>query len=143
MPHPLSLVTITLGILFTLRKLDVGHRLPSNHPGVSLADFELWKATAMRAYGFGVWSCFLKLVADFAGRYLMQSFPPSVAMARTIGISIDVLWAGSIVLTFLKVRSSHRLAERLGIEARRPVNDGDPEVPLKSSSEGSPPPPAA
>ncbi len=149
LPHPLSLITITLGILLTLRKLDVGHRLPSHHPSVSLADFEQWKATAMGAYGFGVWSCFLKLVLDFGGKYLFAYWRPPFAAGLTLGLTIDIAWVGSMVVTWLKVRKAHALAERLGIEVRGTRDDGD-DAPsgvtpsgIKSSSEGSPPPPAA
>ncbi|HEV8247125.1 MAG TPA: hypothetical protein VGP93_15215 [Polyangiaceae bacterium] len=146
MPHPqLGLITITLGILLTLRKLDVGHRLPAQHPGVALGDFELWKSTAMRAYGFGVWACFLKVIADFFGAWLFSHVDPGRAARMTIGISLDVAWVVSMIATFVRVRRTHALAERVGVEVRTPAGgaqDDEDDNPMKAGSEGSSPPPA-
>ena len=124
LPHPLGLFALVFGILLTMRKLDVGHRLAEQFPNVRAPDFEGWKAQAMAAYGFGVWACFLKLMVDFAGKYLFGRFPPSREVAFTVGISLDVIWIVAMIVTYRKIRAAHAVAGRLGIETpARPEPD--------------------
>jgi hypothetical protein len=139
LPNPFGLFAIIFGILLTLRKLDVAHRQLSQHPNVSKGDFELWRATAMRAYGFGVWVCFLKIVVDFVGRWAFGVLQPPLFVTRTIGISLEVLWIACLVVTWRKVSAAHRLAEKVGVEQPR---DGG-QSGLAAGSGGSPPAPPA
>lgn len=116
LPHPLGLFALVFGILLTMRKLDVSHRLAEQFPHVPSADFEGWKAQAMGAYGFGVWACFLKLVVDFVGKYLFFRFQPSREVGLVIGIGIDVAWIVAMIVTYRRIRAAHVVAGRLGIE---------------------------
>jgi hypothetical protein len=124
LPSPLDLFAIIFGILLTMRKLDVAHRQPSQHPSVGAADFELWQRAAMSAYGLGIWACFLKLVVDFAGRYLFGALQPSKAVAMTVGIGLDLVWVAVLLLTWRRVQRAHALAERVGVEAPRGLSAG-------------------
>jgi hypothetical protein len=152
LPNPFGLFALIFGILLTLRKLDVAHRQPSQHPNVSAKDFALWQDTAMRAYGFGVWACFLKIVADFAigaiferlglGRWASEASRPAVVVGFVIGASLEVLWIGAMVVTWRKVNRAHRLAEKVGVE--HPRNGAPPaEGGLTAGSQGSPSEPSA
>lgn len=124
LPHPLGLFALVFGILLTMRKLDVSHRLAEQFPNVRPADFEGWKAQAMAAYGLGVWACFLKLMVDFAGKYLFERFQPPPAVALSIGISLDVAWIVAMIVTWRRIRAAHVVAGRLGIETpARPEPD--------------------
>jgi hypothetical protein len=116
LPHPLGLFALVFGILLTMRKLDVGHRLPEQFPNVRRADFEGWKAQAMAAYGFGVWACFLKLMVDFAGKYLFARLQPSRQVGFTVGITLDLIWIAAMIVTYRRIRAAHAVAGRLGIE---------------------------
>ena len=116
LPHPLGLFALVFGALLTLRKLDVGHRLAEQFPNVRVSYCEGWKAQAMAAYGFGVWACFLKLMGDFAGKYLFGRFHPSQGVAFTVGISLDVIWIAAMIVTYRRIRAAHAVAGRLGIE---------------------------
>lgn len=142
LPNPLGLIAIIFGILLTLRKLDVAHRQPAQHPSVRQPDFELWQRTAMRAYGIGIWACFLKLVVDFAGRYLFGVFKPSLGVGQTIGISLEVLWVAAMVYTWREVQRAHALAEKVGVEVPRKGGRQGAE-PAPSAPEGSQPGPGA
>lgn len=124
LPSPFGLFAIIFGILLTLRKLDVAHRQPSQHPNVQPDNFALWQATAMSAYGFGIWACFLKIVVDFVGRWAFGVLQPSLWLGRTIGISLELVWVGALVYTWVKVNRAHRLAERVGVEPKK--RGGDP-----------------
>ena len=119
LPTPFGLFAIIFGILLTLRKLDVAHRQPSQHPEVTADDFALWQASAMRAYGFGIWACFLKIVVDFVGRWAFGVFQPPLVAGRIIGISLELAWIAAMVVTWRKVSAAHRLAERVGVETPR------------------------
>ena len=124
LPHPLGLFALIFGILLTMRKLDVSHRLAEQFPNVRPADFDGWKAQAMGAYGFGVWACFIKLMVDLAGRYLFGRLLPTREVALTIGVSLDVIWIVAMIVTYRRIRAAHAVAGRLGIETpARPEPD--------------------
>lgn len=138
LPSPLGLFAIIFGILLTLRKLDVAHRQPSQHPNVSAGDFEQWRTTAMSAYGLGVWACFLKIVADFVGRWAFGVFQPSLWGGRVIGISLELAWVVAMIVTWRRISRAHRLAERIGVEVPRGRGDSDDDGhPAGSQGSGS------
>jgi len=120
-PHPLHLVVLVLGVLFSLRHMDVGHRGAEQHPEVEIQGFTRWKLLASRAYRLGLSACFGKVLLDFLFAYLFRMRPPPVALAWGIGLTLDIGWAVLVGVSFWRIRAAHKLARELGIElGRRP-----------------------
>ena len=117
-PHPLDLIALVLGILFSLRQMDVSQRQPDRYPQISAADFEIWKRRGLRAYQLGASACFGRILLDVIVSYLMRQHPWSTGLRWTIGLSIDVTWVALVVLAWWRIRSAHALGRELGVEAR-------------------------
>lgn len=47
---PISAIALILGIIFTIRRLDVARRVPADHPGVPEAAFRTWQPLQLSAY---------------------------------------------------------------------------------------------
>lgn len=120
MPHPLDLIALILGILFTLRQMDVTQRQAKNFPDVREADFTRWWQRARGAYRLGSSACFAKILLDIAAAYVMQRVPMPAALRIGIGLSLDLGWVALVVVAFLGSRRAHALARDLGIEVRAP-----------------------
>ena len=118
MPHPLDLIALVLGILFTIRQMDVTQRQAANYPGVREADFTRWWQRARGAYRLGGTICFGKILLDIAMAYTMRRVPMPPAARIGIGLSLDLSWVAIVVLAVLRSQRAHALARELGIEVR-------------------------
>ena len=116
--HPFHPVVLIIGVFFALRRMSVSLRTAEEHAGVDAAAFERWKKLARRAYGLGMSACFGKVLLEYALAYLFERVRPPVALVQTIGISIEVAWAGLVVVSYLRVRKARALERELGIERR-------------------------
>lgn len=117
LPHPLDIVYLILGVLFSLRQLDVSMRRATSYPNTSEADFERWKRTAVIAYRIGAWSCFGKVLLDIVLAYAFRSLLPPVVVMRTVGIALDLGTVALIVYAIVRIRRSRVLARAVGTEA--------------------------
>ena len=118
MPHPLDLIALVLGILFTLRQMDVTQRQAKNYPGVREADFTRWWQRARGAYRLGSSVCFGKILLDIGMAYTMRRVPMPSSMRIGIGLALDLTWVALVVFAVLRSQRAHALARELGIEMR-------------------------
>jgi hypothetical protein len=118
-PHPLDLIALILGILFTLRHMNVSQRQPEELPNVRADDFLRWKAAAAGAYRLGSSACFGKVLLDLVFAYVMRTYALTTAIRWSIGLTLDLGWIALVVLCAWRVRRAHALARELGIEAKR------------------------
>jgi len=115
-----DLLALILGILFSLRQMDVSMRQKDRYPAVSEADFTRWREQARRNYRLGTTACFGKIAFDIVFAYLLNHglrlpFPVQV----TLGLSVVVLWAVLVGVAVWRTQRNHALARELGIEAPR------------------------
>jgi hypothetical protein len=126
-PHPFDIVAILLGIFLALRKSDVRSEDSGRHPRVALADFDRWRAEAIRAYSIGTRVCFAKVLIDFGFLAILQHYAINLALQRGIGVTLDVLWVGTLLVSWVGARRAKRLAEQFGIDfTRNPSQDSEP-----------------
>jgi hypothetical protein len=118
LPHPLDLIALVLGILFTLRQMDVTQRQAKNYPGIREADFTRWWQRARGAYRLGSSACFGKILLDIAVASVMRRVPMPPALRIGIGLTLDLGWLVLVVLAILRSQRAHALARDLGIEVR-------------------------
>jgi hypothetical protein len=124
LPHPLDLIALVLGILFTLRQMDVSQRQAKNYPSVREADFMRWWQRARGAYRLGSSACFAKILLDIIAAYTMRRVPMPMGMRIGIGLTLDFSWVVLVVLAVLRSQRAHTLARDLGIEVRAPRGTG-------------------
>lgn len=119
LPHPLDLIYLILGVLFSLRQLDVNMRVAKNYPNVAAADFERWKRAAVIAYRTGAWTAFGKVLIDIVLAYAFRSLLPPVVVMRAVGLALDVAAVALVVYAIVRMRRARALARELGIETLR------------------------
>jgi hypothetical protein len=122
-PHLLDIPAILLAIFLALRKSDVRSEDPARHPRVALADFDRWRAEALRAYSFGVYGCFAKVVADFVFLAVLERIQFNLTLQRVIGVSLDVSWFILLGVCWYKSRKARRFASSVGIDVWRAPTD--------------------
>ena len=120
MPDQLfDLLALILGILFSLRQMDVSMRQKDRYPDVSEADFMRWRDQARRNYRLGAGACFGKILFDIAFAFLLNhGLPVPFALKLTLGLSVVVLWMVGVGVAVWRTQRTHALARQLGIEAR-------------------------
>jgi hypothetical protein len=116
LPHPLDLVALILGILFTLRQMDIANRHADRYPGVAAHDFERWKRSAQSAYRWGSSACFAKVLLDIAFAYLFGRVAVPPALRWTVGLSLDVGWVALVVYSYVRVTRARALGRSVGTE---------------------------
>jgi hypothetical protein len=110
----LDILAIVLGVLYTLRKLDVARRPAADFPHVKPTEFEAWKSKQLGAYSLGSSACFLKIVVDFAFVALLARHL-NPAVVRVSGLAIDLAWLVALVVVFVRSAAARRLASQLAI----------------------------
>ena len=118
LPHPLDLIALVLGILFTLRLMDVTQRQAASYPAILETDFTRWWQRARGAYRLGTSACFGKILADIIAAYAMRHLWMPTAARWVIGLTLDVGWAALVALAVFRTTRAHALARDLGIEVR-------------------------
>ncbi len=117
--HLLHPVVLILGVLFALRRMDVSMRNAEQYPGVDPEAFGRWKRLAMGGYLLGMTSCFGKVLLDLAfARVVFPLVVPPAPVRWTIGLTLDIGWVVLVVVSYLRVRRSHRLAREIGTDRR-------------------------
>lgn len=123
LPHPLDLVYLILGVLFSLRQLDINMRVAKNHSHVAEADFDRWKRAAVIAYRTGAWTAFGKVLLDIVLAYVFRSVLPPVVVMRVVGVALDVAAVALIVYAVVRIRRARALERKLGLETLRRRDD--------------------
>jgi len=114
----ITVVALILGILFTLRKLDVQKRQPEDFPRVDAAAFERWKALEGGAYSLGSAACFLQIIVDYAFRWWANRVTLDWTAVRIVGGGIFAAWVIALMVAALRGASGRKLREELGIVLR-------------------------
>jgi hypothetical protein len=127
LPHPLDLLALILGILFTLRQMDIANRQPDRYPGVPLADFERWKRAAQVAYRWGSSACFAKVLLDIAFAWLMARYPFPAGLRWGIGLTLDLGWVALVIYSYSRVMRARKLGRAVGTEAPPQTRQGPVE----------------
>jgi hypothetical protein len=127
LPHPLDLIALILGILFTLRQMDVANRQPDRYPRVPVEQFERWKRSAIVAYRWGSSACFGKVLLDIGFSYLFARVAVPGALRWTIGLSLDVGWVVLVVYSYVRVTRARAFGREIGTEAPPPARQGPAE----------------
>jgi hypothetical protein len=111
-----GLLAVILGIIYTVRKLDVRRREPSEFPAVAPADFARWKAKELFAYNLASAACFLKVMVDVTLYFSQRSIAWNTV--RIIGATAFFAWVGALVASLLLGSSARKLRAELGIDLR-------------------------
>lgn len=115
-----DVLAIILGILFSVRRMDVRKRQADQFPQVPAEQFEIWKARASAAYQLGAVSSFAKIFVDYGFRYLAGRTELAWTWVQLGGALIFFSWLGLLVWSWLQSRSARRLAEQLGLDLSAP-----------------------
>jgi hypothetical protein len=111
-----GLLAVVLGIIYTIRKLDVRRREPGEFPSVPLAEFERWKKKELFCYNLASGACFLKVVADVALFLSRSSIPWN--LVRIIGATAFFAWFGVLMASLFLGSAARKLRTELGIDLR-------------------------
>ena len=110
------LLAVILGIIYTIRKLDVRRREQSEFPAILPADFDRWKSKELFAYNLASFACLLKVLIDIAMLVLRDSINWNVV--RIIGAAAFFGWIFALVASLVLGSSARKLRDRLGIDLR-------------------------
>jgi hypothetical protein len=109
-------IALVLGILFTIRKLDIRHREPDHYPSVDPGDFARWKRTEISAYNIGSFACFLMIFVDLGFVLAAQRAGLDGSAIRVVGASLFIAWVGALCLAAYRAATGRRLRTELGID---------------------------
>ena len=110
------LLAVILGIIYTIRKLDVRRRESREFPGVDPAKFERWKKKELFAYNLASFACFIKVLIDISMLSLRGSIDWNVV--RVVGGAAFFGWVIALVVSLVLGSSARKLREQLGIDLR-------------------------
>ena len=111
----LDLLAVMVGVLHTVRKLDVMKRRGEDYPHVTREDFLDWQRQERAAYAMGSWASFLKLMLDPALLFLAPKLNLPGSLVRALGAIIDIGWAIIVTVAILRAGKARRRREELGI----------------------------
>ena len=112
----LDIAAIILGILYSIRKIDVRRREPEEFPHVPSEDFLRWRAREAGAYSLASMACFAKLLLDYAFLYYAQRAQLDPRVIRAVGASLFGAWLVMLIVGFIRARSARKLREALHID---------------------------
>lgn len=125
----LDIIAVILGILYTVRKLDVRKREPEDYPHVPRADFERWRDLEGGAYSIASVACFLKILLDYAFVFYAGRTALDLRVVRVVGASLFLAWVLTLVYAFRRGHLGRKLRERLGIDLSPKPAPESPESP--------------
>ena len=114
--RPDIIIPLILGVLYTVRKLEIRRRQPEQFPHVSRADFERWRDAETSAYSLISVACFAKVLLDYAFMYLAQRMQLEPQWIRIIGGSIFAGWVIGVVVGMVRGSRARKLRESLQID---------------------------
>jgi hypothetical protein len=129
---PTDIVALVLMALFAMRRIEVRSTDPRAFPDVPAAEFEAWKARALRAPTLAVNACFAKFFLNTVWFYGMRSHVPARALV-TFGAVLFFGWIATLAYAFWLSSGAKAMAKRLGIVVgRRMVEERrSPEPPAE------------
>ena len=129
----LDIVAVIIGILYTVRKLDVRRHEREEFPHVPAADFERWRRLEAGAYSLGSVACFAKVLLDYGFVFCARrvAVPPNVI--RVAGAILFFAWVAVLIVVFVRASAGRKLRSELGIDLSPPP----PASPGTSGSSGS------
>jgi hypothetical protein len=110
------LLAVILGIIYTIRKLDVRRREASEFPKVNPAEFERWKNKELFAHNLASFACFIKVLVDILMLSLRSSIDWNVV--RIVGAAAFFGWVVALVASLVLGSSARKQREQLGIDLR-------------------------
>ena len=115
-----GLLALILGVLYTVRKLDIRQREPEQFPSVPRADFERWKSKQLGAYNLASSACFAKVIVDLC--LVMGQKSIGWNAVRIIGGTVFFLWVSALIIALVTSQAARKLKGELGIDldVRRP-----------------------
>jgi hypothetical protein len=114
--RPDIIIPLILGVLYTVRKLDVRKRVPEDFPHVARADFERWRDAEASAYSLVSVASFAKVLLDYAFMYLAQRTQLEPQWIRIIGGSIFAGWIIGVVVGMVRGSRARKLRDSLRID---------------------------
>ena len=111
----IDLLAVMVGVLHTVRKLDVMKRRSEDYPHVERQAFLSWQEQERAAYALGSWASFLKIVLDPAVLFFGPAIGLSGSLVRLAGASLDIGWAIIVTLAIVRASKARRRREGLGI----------------------------
>jgi len=115
-----GLLALILGVLYTVRKLDIRQREAEQFPSVAREDFERWKSKQLGAYNLASTACFFKVLVDLC---LVIGYKTiGWGAVRIIGATVFVLWVAALIVALATSQAARKLRADLGIDldVRRP-----------------------
>jgi hypothetical protein len=109
-------VALILGIIYTIRKLDVRRREPEQFPHVEREAFLAWKQTELGAYSVASFACFAMIFLDFGFSLLAERAGLPWNVVRVVGFSIFASWIAAVVWAAFRASAGRRLREQLRID---------------------------
>ena len=118
----LWIVAVILGVLFSIRKLDVAKRQSEEFPNVGAEAFERWKRLEGSAYSLGSFACFFEVFVDVGLLVLLQRTGIDPSFVRVGAATSFLLWIVLLIVAGIRASRGRRLREELGIDlATRPA----------------------
>jgi hypothetical protein len=133
-----DILVLVIMALFTLKRMDVRATDPRSFPAVPAAEFDAWKALALRSRNLSVNACFAKFALNSVWFYGFGTrvIPPVLA---TGGWVIFLGWIFAMTYGWYLASTAEGEAERLGIVVGKKFAEPppvDPEVATESPAPG-------
>jgi hypothetical protein len=119
----LDIMAVVLGVLYTVRKLDVRKREAEQFPHVPADEFERWRSLESGAYTLASMACFAKVLLDYGFVLYARSAQLDPRVIRAVGASLFAAWIAALIVSQVRARSARKLRDRLGIDlaVRKPL----------------------
>ena len=114
-----DVVTLLVGIIFTLRKLELRPCEAAELSGVEPTGFDAWKKKQLFVYTLVSTASFGKLLVDYAFQWLARRQSLDFGAVRVVGASLFFGWVAAMVAGAVLGRSARHLARSLGIDMSR------------------------
>lgn len=108
-------LALVIGILYTVRKLEVQSRSPE--AGTGAPEFEHWRTLATRAYSWGSRSSFLLIAVRTLWMFIATKTEVPRALVKLVGLGIDLGWVAALLYALYLSQLARRA------EVRRPGAD--------------------
>jgi hypothetical protein len=112
-------VALLIGIMYTVRKLDVSRREPEHFPHVEREAFLRWKQTELSAYNVVTLACFLVIVTDLGFQFLVSRSELGWNVVRLVGAGIFLAWVAALIWGLIRASAGRRLRNELSIDLTR------------------------